>query len=88
MLAITMLMGLAWSLGITSSHFQLDGLVISFLVVHLLLSLVILVLRCIMDKQVRQHFSVLFTFSLELAYQCCEISNRKVNQTNDVHFVT
>ena len=52
MLAITGLMGLGWALGITSAHFQLDGLVITFLVTHLLLSIVILILRCILDQQV------------------------------------
>jgi len=53
MVAITILMSLGFIFGITSSHFQQDGLVITFLVVHLALALVIFLLRVLMDEQVR-----------------------------------
>jgi hypothetical protein len=47
------LTGVGWSLGVTSAHFQREELIILFLIVHLLLGIAILGLRCLMDKQVR-----------------------------------
>ena len=52
MVAITALMSLGFIFGITSAHFQQDGLIITFLVVHLALALVIFLLRVLMDEQV------------------------------------
>ena len=52
MLAITSLMSLAYIFGITSAHYQEDGLIITFLVLHLILAFIIFGLRCIMDEQV------------------------------------
>ena len=60
MVAITILMSLGFIFGITSSHFQQDGLVITFLVVHLALALVIFLLRVLMDEQVCFLLSLLF----------------------------
>ena len=62
MVAITILMSLGFIFGITSSHFQQDGLVITFLVVHLALALVIFLLRVLMDEQVCFLISSLLKF--------------------------
>ena len=52
LLAITSLMSLGWTFGITSAHFQESGLIITFLLVHFILAVVILALRAIWDDQV------------------------------------
>ena len=52
MLAITILMSLGFIFGITSTHFQQDGITITFLVIHLILALVIFIFRVFMDDQV------------------------------------
>ena len=52
MMSITTLMSLGFIFGITSSHYQEDGVIITFLVVHLALALVIFVFRVFMDEQV------------------------------------
>ena len=45
-------MSLGWTFGITSAHFQENGLIITFLLVHFILAVVILALRAIWDDQV------------------------------------
>ena len=52
MLAVTLLFGLTFALGVTSSHFQGQGLNVTFIISYFILALVVLVFRCIMDKQV------------------------------------
>ena len=56
MMAITALMSLGYFFGITSAHYQQDGLSITFMVVHLALALVILIFRVINDEQVTSDF--------------------------------
>ena len=52
LLAMTSLTSLGWIFGTTSAHFQENGLIITFLLVHFILAVVILSLRAIWDDQV------------------------------------
>ena len=52
MLLITLLFGLTWSLGVTAAHFQKEEIIVAFMVAMFILAAAVLILRCLMDKQV------------------------------------
>lgn len=66
MLAITSLMSLGYIFGITAAHFQAPGLIITFMVVHLVLALVIFAFRCISDEQVSRFLTFILVPAFEI----------------------
>lgn len=53
------LLGLVIGLGLSATHLDSPGFLVTFMVFHLILALVILILRCLLDKQVRiWHFPI------------------------------